>query len=434
MTVGSMFNDLMLLGTFLLAGFIMRELIRPLQWLFIPSAVVGGTIALVMGQQVLGWVDIPKSFDGISGVLINLIMTAIVFGVTINRQRVKSYIDYTAVIATTYGAQMSVGVALGALLALFWADLPHAWGIMGVFSFWGGHGTAAATGAVFQDLGVPDNYGMGMILSTIGLIVAIVVGMGIANWGLRTNRAAYFKVDAKTDDSVYRGPLPKTLRKPLGLETVSSAGINSLALQFALMLFCMFLGGRFFAWIKASYGWNIPVIVHGMLAAIVLWPIIIKFKADAYVDKTSINNLSGLCLELVICSAVATIRLDLVTTFIVPILIYSAVITVMSIFLNMWVARKMCAADWFEKGITAFGQGTGNTSTGLALLRCVDPDLKSSATEACGIGTSLFIPIYGMLPAFAPGIAMQSIWYVVGIGLAIFIAAMTLGRLFLWQK
>ncbi|MCD8351380.1 MAG: hypothetical protein LUC93_12300 [Planctomycetaceae bacterium] len=434
MSVGSLFHDLMLLGTFLLAGFVIRELVRPLQKLFIPSAVIGGALALVMGQQVLGVTTIPSSFERLSGVLINLIMTAIVFGVTINRQRIKSYVDYTAVIATTYGAQLAVGVTLGAVLTFFWTDLPHAWGIMGVFSFWGGHGTAASAGAVFQEMGVEDNLGMGMILSTVGLIVAIVAGMMMANWGLRRNKAAYFKVDAKTDDSVYRGPLPPELRKPIGLETVSSAGINSLALQLALMMFCMYLGGSFFGWIKAAYNINIPVIVHGMLAAILLWPLLLKLNASAYVDKTSINNLSGLCLELVICSAVATIRLDLVTTFIVPILIYSIIIGALSVFLNLWAARRFCSVDWFEKGITAFGQGTGNTSTGLALLRCVDPDLRSSATEACGIGTSLFIPIYGIMPAFAPAIAMRSIWYVVGIGLAILETTLVLGRVFLWQK
>ncbi len=434
MTVASIFSDLMLLGTFLLAGFIVRELVRPLQKLFIPTAVIGGAIALVLGPQVLGIVPIPKSFNAFSGVLINLIMTAIVLGVSINRDRVKSYVDYTAVIATTYGLQLALGVLIGMGLSTIWEGLPRAWGIMGVFSFWGGHGTAAATGEVFRELGVADNYGMGMILATIGLMVAIIVGMVIANWGLRTGQPKYFKVDGQTDESVYRGPLPAAKRKPVGLETVSSAGINSMALQLSLMLFCMFVGGKFFGYIKAETGANIPNIVHGMLVAIVIWPLITRMKWEGYVDKASINTLSSVALELVICAAVATLPLKLVTTYFVPILIYTVLMVPVIVFANLYIARKVCSHDWFEKGITAFGQGTGNTSTGLALLRCVDPDMRSSAMEACGIGTSLFIPIYGMLPAFAPMLAMQSEWYVIGVGVAIMGVTFVLSRIFLWQK
>lgn len=47
-------NDLAILLVFLLIGFALREIIRPLQKLFLPAGLIGGIIALLVGPQVLG--------------------------------------------------------------------------------------------------------------------------------------------------------------------------------------------------------------------------------------------------------------------------------------------------------------------------------------------------------------------------------------------
>ena len=88
-TFATIFNDMVILGVFLLIGFIIREICKPIQKLFIPASVVGGVVALIMGPQVLHLVTIPKSFASMSGVLINLVMTAIVFGVTIDKSKIR---------------------------------------------------------------------------------------------------------------------------------------------------------------------------------------------------------------------------------------------------------------------------------------------------------------------------------------------------------
>ena len=84
------------------------------------------------------------------------------------------YLDYTCVPMTAYGMQMAVGALLGFLLTKLWPGLPEGWGVMGVFSFHGGHGTAAAAAATFEKLGIDGNMAVGMVLSTFGLIVAMV--------------------------------------------------------------------------------------------------------------------------------------------------------------------------------------------------------------------------------------------------------------------
>lgn len=87
-----------------------------------------------------------------------------------------------------------------------------------------------------------------------------------------------------------------------------------------------------------------------------------------------------------------------------------------------------------EKGLLSFGQGTGNTATGLALVRCVDPNMKSSAYEASGIGSTLILPITGTFPALMPLLMMVSGARVVGVGSLIVVVCLVIGRIFFWNK
>ncbi len=437
MTVASFFNDFYFMGVFLLIGFILREVIKPLQKLFIPTAVIGGLVALIVGPQILNVVPIPEeSFSGMS-TMIAIIMTSLVFGTKIDKTRVKSYLDYTLVIVMVYGMQLGVGLLLGKFLGKFWVNLPEGWGMMGVVSFWNGHSVAAPAGLAFEELGVSGNYDMGMILSTIGIIVAISVGMILVNYGVRKGYAKNLNldtVDGKLNISSLSGAIDVDKRVALGEETVSSVSVNSLALHFAYIATSIYFGGHILNFLKNIFPAfaSIPSFVGGMLGALIMWKIMTSLKLDKYVDKKTIQTISGFALEFLIFGAVATISVELVTQFFIPIIIYSAVIVllIIAIFFRL---GKYFKQDFFEKMLIGFGQTTGNSSAGLAVLRCVDPEMKSTAAEACAIGTTLWAPVYSLLPAFGPALALSNIWALAGIGFAIMLVSYILLRFVLWK-
>ena len=60
MTWGSLIYDLSIFSIFLIIGFALRELIAPLRELFLPASIIGGVVALVLGQQCLGLIVIPN--------------------------------------------------------------------------------------------------------------------------------------------------------------------------------------------------------------------------------------------------------------------------------------------------------------------------------------------------------------------------------------
>lgn len=63
MTVSSLFGDMIIIALFMLIGFFAREIIKPIQRLFLPSSLIGGLIALILGRQMLGIVEVPASFS-----------------------------------------------------------------------------------------------------------------------------------------------------------------------------------------------------------------------------------------------------------------------------------------------------------------------------------------------------------------------------------
>ena len=417
MTVASLFSDMILIGVFMLAGFFVREIVKPIQKLFLPASLIGGLLALILGQQMLGLVEIPESFSKFSNVLIAPIMAALLFGVTINRKKVVGYLDYICVEQGIYGMQMAVGAALGALLAVLWPGLPKGWGTMGVFAFQGGHGNAGAAGQTYENLGIPENLSVGMVLATFGLIMAMLVGMVVVNIGVRKGWTKFVKDAQKQPDWYYGGVLPEEKRSSIGSTVTSSIGINHLALQGGWLLAAVYAGRLLIkavglVWPGVSV---LPTVIQGILGGAIIWNLAKAVKLDRYIDVKTIKHVSGFLLEVVVLTAMATLDIELISTYIVPIVIYTAICCALTLAMSLGFCKLFCKEEWFEKALMAFGVGTGNTATGLALVRAVDPDSNSSAPDNHGIYSAVMCwkeAFAGLIPMWT----MSGIGMTVGVG------------------
>ena len=102
--------------------------------------------------------------------------------------------------------------------------------------------------------------------------------------------------------------------------------------------------------------------------------------------------------------------------------------------LGVFLSRRFCRDEWFEKICMAFGMATGAVPTGLALVRCVDPDMESSAPDAQGVAATLFTPVFAVMPAVAPILALQSQRMLIVIGLLITVVPLICGFLLVKRK
>lgn len=428
-------DDLAVLLVFLLIGLVLRQVIKPLQKLFLPAGLVGGALALILGPQVLGLIEIPSTWSGMATPMINVVLTCTMFGTILSKSKIKTYAGAINLIILTYFAQMAVGTLVGIGLGKIWPDLPYSWGVMSVFTYWGGHGAATTAGTLFEDMGVSGMLSLGIILATLGLIIAMVAGMVVVNFGVRRGWATNMTVE-KSGEDIGNGFIPKEQQKSLGHATVSSDAINGLALQLAFVLLSMWLGKMIFTNLAkvpvapiANVMGKIPALLYGIVGAAIVWAIMRKTHLDGYADKEAVDNISGVALEICICSATATLNLKLFASFLAPILIHMVCIIALMTIICVLLVRRWLKKDWFELCLMAFGQGHGSTPSGLALARCVDPDHKSTSWEAFGVALGCFSPVTSTLAAVLPILAVQSQWIPVGIGTAVTIACLLFGEL-----
>lgn len=443
MTVQSIFNDLIVLFSFLLAGFVVREIIKPLQRYYIPASIIGGIIALIMGPQVLGLIEIPESFGSMASVMITLVLTCSVIGVDMDKSKANAYFTHLCIMVSVYGMQMFLGCWLGSLMENAWEDLPFGWGSEAVFSFWGGHGTAASAGAAWEEYGIIGNTSVGMLMSTIGVIACFVGGMIMINIGVRKGWATQASNDFKNNPSFFGGMLKKEERTPIGMTTVPSTGIDGFAFQLAIVLACMAFGNFIMGAFKTAIAGvpyigalsKLPNLINGIVAGIIFWNIIKHTKLKGFVDRRTINTISGLGLEITITSAVATMDLALVSSLIVPILIVSAIMIVLTAAFCLILCKAWHRTNWFEKCCGSFGAATGSVPTGLALIRCVDPDGKTDAADTLAIGNSLWAPVYGSMPALLPLFAVSIGMFVpIWLGFAFMVVPLIIGVIFFRKK
>ena len=435
MTVKSLCNDILVLAVFMLIGFFVREKVKPLQKLFLPSSLIGGLILLLAGPQMLGIMEVPESFGSIPSVMIDIVMAATVFGVTINRKKIGSYLDYSCMTMTSYGMQMGVGVLLGWLLQKVWPGLPDGWGVMGVFAFHGGHGTAAAAGAAFEKLGNSGNMAVGMVLSTFGLVVAMLVGMTMVNYGIRKGWGTYVKDPKAQPDYFYGGVLPEEKRTATGRTVTTGISINHLTLQVAWLLTALFIGRKLFGLLGnySEFIADLPSVLHGIFGGAILWQVLKMTKLDRYVDLKTVKMVSGFCLEVTVFTAMATLDMEFVSTYIVPVLIYTVVLAALSVPIIFYLSYRFCKNEWFEKACMAFGAATGNTSTGLVLVRAVDPDSQSSAGDTHGVYSAL-MSWKDVFVGLTPMWLMSGIGLTCGIGFAMMVGFAAVGFLFFGRK
>ena len=430
-------DDIAVLLLFVLAGMLLRKLVPPLKKLFLPAGLIGGVLALIVGPQVLGWVDLPATWSGMATPMINVVVTATIFGSTINKDKLKNFSGAIILLVLTYFSQMFIGTLTGIGLNGIWKSMPEGWGMMASFTYWGGHGAATTAGTLFEEYGREGMLSLGIIMATLGLIIAMVAGMVVVNVGARRGWAKN-RTEKAAGQTTESDILPAEKRVPIGVSTISPDAMAPLAMQLGLILASIWLGKQIITLlIKIPYEpasnlfSKFPSLLYGIIGALIIWPVMRKLKIDGLADKTSINSISGVALEICIASATATLNLKMFAAYIVPILLHMVVIVALMTFICLVLVPRWIKKDWFELALMAYGQGHGSTPSGLALARCVDPESKTEAWEAFGVALGVVTPFTSMFAALLPLLALRSVWFPVAIGGAVTVACVLVGELVL---
>lgn len=415
------FFALILMGIILILGKVVRRRIKILQDLYLPSALVGGFLALLLGPEVLGRIvslwsedhrlshglfpsDVFDLWRSLPGLLITVVFACLFIGKTIPPIR-EIWSKAGPMVAhgqTMAWGQYVVGLTLVLLFLGPFFDVPPMAGALIEIGFEGGHGTAAGLADTFRQLGFESGADLAIGLATVGVVAGVILGTFLVNWGVRKGLIDP-SAGAPMDDN-----LSEHDARELQQETVSPLSADPLAIHLAFVGIAIGVGWLILqgmvaieaaTWGAGENGLellaHVPLFPIAMIGGVIVQLALMRIGYDANVDRQLINRVSGASLDVLIVAALATLSLDTLGHFLAPLIALAVAGILWNLFGFLVLAPRMFANDWFHKGLANFGQGIGMTVIGLLLIRMSDPYNRSGAIEAFGYKQLLFEPIVG---------------------------------------
>lgn len=452
MTANQIGFALLYLSVFLLIGKYLRIKVGWMQNLFLPSSIIGGFVALLLGPQVLG-----KLF-GLFAAEDSILLNGIVPGTVLDTWRVIPGLMISVVFATLFlgkalpslskvwglaGPQLSFGwtIAFGQyvfgilvtmlILTPFFGVPPMAGALIEI-AFEGGHGTAAGMAGTFEKLGFEEGYDLALGLATVGLLSGVVAGIILINWAVRKEKTAVIKNVEGFTKLRKQGIMEFQNREPAASMTVRSESIEPLSLHFAVVGISVLVGYlllEILIWtehitIGSDFMNYIPLFPLAMIGSIIVQAVLTKIDRPKLMDRKMINRIQGFALDILIVTAIGTISLDVIGEYIVPFIILAAAGIAWNIFGVLVLAPRIIPSYWFERAIGDFGQSMGVTATGLLLMRIVDPKNETPAYESFGYKQLVFEPFLG--GGFITALSVPFIFQFGPIPFLIFAVIMTL--------
>ena len=404
----SLFTFLSLL---LILGKALRSAVPMLQWLYLPSSVIGG----LLGLGVLSlWpslllAEYLTTLRSLPSFLINIVFAALFLGTV--TPGLKKVIQL-ALPQLCFGQLMGwgqyvfgLGLCAAVLIPLF--GVSAGFGNLLEIGFEGGHGTVGGMTESFQYFGWEDGISLGYAMATIGMVAGIVLGIGLINWGVRRGILQQTRLlkEAPKEEQIGVYADPQTAPNA-GKQTVRSGSIDSLAWHIAIIGLAVLIGWGMLALFAEGeklcrpsaatlFFSGFPLFPLCMIGGLILQKIMGAVHLTPLIDRGQMQRLSGASLDYLVVSAICTIRLDVLGSNWLPLCLLVLVGIIWALFLMLWLAPRLFKQDWFERGIAEFGQAMGVTATGLMLLRTVDPEARTSAHQAFGYKQLLHEPILG---------------------------------------
>lgn len=424
MTAETIGLAVLLLGMLLLLAKLIRVRWRLSQRLFIPSSLIAGGIALLLGPEVLGAVlglfgvdwfadggiftaEIVEVWSVIPELLISVVFAALFLGLRLPRLREAGRLagPQVAFGLTLGSGQYVIGLLLALLVLTPVFGLPPMSGALIEIGFEGGHGTAAGLGGTFADLGFEEGQDLALGLATVGLLSGIIAGIVLVNWGVRRGHTAALSLDSGPSVSERQGIVEREQRGAAAILTVRPSSVEPLALHFGLIALAVGIGQLFLSSLQLleQLLWAdqfelfefVPLFPLAMLGGVVVQFAIERLDRAEVVDRMMMERIQGFALDALIIAALGSLSLTAIAENAGPFLILAVAGVVWSLSAFVFLARRVMPDYWFERGLADTGQSLGVTATGLILLRVADPELRTPAYQAFGYKQLLIEPFFG---------------------------------------
>lgn len=443
MTVYDFLIDFGIASALILIGQLIRAKVKFFQEFFIPASMIAGFMGLLLGKRFLNVLPFSDSIGSYAGVLIIVVFTVVGLNGFASSKKgdtdsvIKRVASFTFYRFAIYFLQFALGIAV-TLTIVKWLvpNINPGFGILMASGFTGGHGTAAAVGKTFADLGWAEAGDLGMTFATVGILTGVFGGLIWIKVAAKKGWTAYIKDFKFISGDLRTGLVSKENQISMGKETTSSVSLDSLAFHVSIATFLAAAGYLLNTRVLAPYVISgIPDFTAAFILALLFFLIFRNTKVYDYVDKNVNSRISGTATDYLVFFGIASINTSVVVEYATP-LIIEILVGFLCVFLTMIpLGCRMNHKSWFERSLFCYGYSTGVFAIGFVLLRIVDPLNKSCTVEDTAMSPWLnFAEIFVWSTIPAALIAGQG-WFVVAVCSAIFvfcIVACIVGKM--WYK
>jgi ESS family glutamate:Na+ symporter len=418
----STINFLIYIGVLLFVAKIIKEKLPFLNKVIIPSALIAGFLGLMLSDGFLNIIPLPRDEQGNVQMIKEIVYHSLAIGfIALTLRREKNTPDKKVwstgmIIVMTYLLQAAVGVLV--VFVLF-PEIFLGAGLLLPMGFGQGPGLAFNIGLGYQEnpdliaLGSELLHGssLGATIASIGFIIGGVVGVVALNYYARKNKLAISKFHSEN----------ATVKESFEVETIKEIRVfDSLTTQIVIILVIyaavyLTLSGLEYILpiLSEGLGTTFAGVFHGfnfligILYALLFRNILNRLdkqgkNVNFVTNNFLLSSISSVAFNFMIAAAVLTITIDAIKTYWLLVIIISTVGGLFTYLFLHYIVRRIYNKEYhIHYFLGFFGMLTGTASTGLALLKGIDPDFESPVAEEMVVGSgtaiSMALPLFALL-------------------------------------
>ena len=425
------------LGAMLIVGMVLRAKIPILRNMLMPSCVIGGTIGFFLINFGVLNLDV-NLFSAIAAQLFTLSFISI--GLTApdkasdGKKQAKEIVTGSLGIGMAWCILFILQTILGCAVFQGWKlldanGIDPVYGMLLARAYAQGPGQAAANGLIFESFGWENATMVGMTFAAFGFLFAFLFGVPLARWGLKRNLTRYQEEISK---DVLVGIFSKGVDKPsAGKQTTHSGNIDSMAFHVAVLMVSYLITYHWTFW-AASYlneTWSRVCIgmifIWGMVVGYLVRFVLTKLNLIHMLDNDTQKRLTGWSTDFLIVAAFMAVSVKMLGAWFIPILVVCIIGAIVTFVVCLFFGQRFGAKHDFERTLGLYGMATGTAPSGIALIRIVDPELKTTSAVESG-GSNIFMNFNLLLvPINIAAISgAMELWPACGILAAFFIPLM----------
>ena len=284
---------------------------------------------------------------------------------------------------STYLVQAITGLGLTILISMIMTDIFPAAGMILPFGFGQGTGQAMNYGSIYEtDYGFVGGKSFGLAIATFGFLVASFGGVIYLSYLKRKNnivKKAYKTMKTASNRSEKQDEIPLyESMDTLGVQIAFILGSYVITYGIISLLGLLLPGMK-----SILYGFNFLI---GVLVATGVKKFVGVLEDKGYLKKHYFNDfimirLRNVFYDVMVVAGIAAIRISTMKGYLGVLLIICIVGAILTFAYNYFVSRILFKDYQDEQLVAMFGMLTGTASTGVVLLRELDPHFETPVSD-----------------------------------------------------